>query len=83
MCVCCVEFIQSCATIGDILCLFFSAMAYVPVDNGPLTFVVLCFVLRVFLSVGCTAINTACFTLCAKEFPDHIATVFVSCENST
>ncbi|XP_062591163.1 MFS-type transporter SLC18B1-like [Saccostrea cucullata] len=56
--------------------LLFGAMAYVPVDDGPLTFVVLCFLLRVFLSVGCTALNTACYTVCAKEFPDHIATVF-------
>lgn len=56
--------------------LLFGAMAFVPVDDGPLTFVVLCFLLRIFLSVGCTALNTACFTLCAKEFPDYIATVF-------
>jgi hypothetical protein len=43
-----------------------------------ITFIIYCFLLRIILAVGCCALQTASFTLTAKEFPDSVATVFVS-----
>jgi len=41
-------------------------------------FVAIAFTTRVFLSLGCTALSNAGFVLLVREFPDNVATVFVS-----
>ncbi|KAK3088776.1 hypothetical protein FSP39_023627 [Pinctada imbricata] len=54
----------------------FGCLDYINTDQENMTFVIFCFVLRVVLSVGCTSLNTSCYALIAKQFPDHIGTVF-------
>ncbi|KAL5013247.1 hypothetical protein ScPMuIL_007517 [Solemya velum] len=54
----------------------FGLIVYVPVNDSPIVFIVLCFILRAFLAIGCSAQQTAAFTICAIEFPDTITTVF-------
>jgi MFS family permease len=39
-------------------------------------FVIYCFVLRIFLALGCTASATASFAVTARVYPDNVATVF-------
>lgn len=55
------------------------------VDNDETShvFIVLCFVLRVFLALGCTASATASFAVTANIFPNNVATVFGMLETAT
>lgn len=45
-------------------------------DNGSDLFVIYCFVLRIFLAIGCTASATASFAITASVYPANVATVF-------
>ena len=58
--------------------IFFSCLTFIDTSSENITFIAYCFLLRIILAVGCCALQTASFTLTAKEFPDSVATVFVS-----
>ena len=42
-----------------------------------------CFILRIFLAIGCTASATASFAITANIFPENVATVFGLLETAT
>jgi len=53
-------------------------MTYIPVEDGNTMFIALCFLIRIVLALGCSANQTACYSLVAQLFPDNVGTVFVS-----
>lgn len=46
--------------------------------SGHYPFIILSFIIRIVEAVGNAAFLTASFAIIAKEFPDSVATVFVS-----
>lgn len=46
--------------------------------NGHYPFIVLSFLIRIIEAMGNAAFLTASFAIIAKEFPDNVATTFVS-----
>jgi len=52
-------------------------------DGGPELFIAFCFILRIFLAVGCTSSATASFAVTANVFPNNVATVFGLLETAT
>lgn len=46
--------------------------------NGHFPFIVLSFLIRIIEAMGNAAFLTASFAIIAKEFPDNVATTFVS-----
>ncbi|GAB1603034.1 MFS-type transporter SLC18B1-like [Argonauta hians] len=55
--------------------MLFGFLNYLPNEPNN-NFLILCFVLRIFLAVGCTAYNCSSFTIMSMEFPDDISTAF-------
>ncbi|CAI9728816.1 MFS-type transporter SLC18B1-like isoform X1 [Octopus vulgaris] len=57
--------------------ILFGFLQFLPIDpNNNFHFLILCFVLRVFMAIGCTAYNCSSFTIMSLEFPDDISTAF-------
>ncbi len=52
-------------------------------DSEKTLYIVYCFVVRIFLALGCTAANTASFAITADTFPDNVGAVFGILETFT
>ncbi|KAL3889785.1 hypothetical protein ACJMK2_002113 [Sinanodonta woodiana] len=54
----------------------FGLLHYVSVDNGGTVFIMLSFIIRIVLAIGCTAQQTASILMIMKFFPENMMTVF-------
>ncbi|XP_064652548.1 MFS-type transporter SLC18B1-like [Lineus longissimus] len=54
----------------------FGFVSYIPRDDGGTVFVVFCFMLRIFMALGCTALATASFAITGHEFADYASIMF-------
>ncbi|XP_074656509.1 MFS-type transporter SLC18B1-like isoform X2 [Tubulanus polymorphus] len=62
--------------LGGVCTICFGFLADLPSDDGGVIFAVMCFIVRIFLAIGCTAQTTASFVLTASLYPDNISFVF-------
>lgn len=62
--------------------ILFGFLEYIPiVKNGEnADFIILCFILRIFMAIGCSSQECASFTIISLEFQNDISTVIGICE---